>query len=138
MTRLQRYTLPSEVARIFIGYDRAFDNLSSYNLSAYPPYNFYPLDENKEKFCLEMAIAGFKKEDLNISVTSDHILKISGKKALKEEREYIHRGLSERNFERQFPLYKDLEVESAECEDGILKINIKNTPNKGDEVISIK
>ena len=86
---------------------------------SYPPYNIIRLSESET--VLEVAIAGFKEEEVNVVVEDDK-LKISGKKEAVDSSTYVHRGIGSRAFERTFALSKDTKVTKAEYADGILSI----------------
>ena len=138
MTRLERFNMPVEFRQMLIGMDRMFDDAFACQSQKYPPVNIY---EDGEQICIEMAVAGFNKKELSIHLSPDNTLSVKGKKELTEEqkeKEYIHRGLSSRSFEKKFTLNRDLEVFKSTCEDGILKIFITNIPHKDDTVIDIE
>jgi molecular chaperone IbpA len=86
---------------------------------SYPPYNIIRLSESET--VLEVAIAGFKEEEVNVVVEDDK-LRISGKKEGPDSSHYVHRGIGSRAFERIFTLSKDTKVTKAEYADGILSI----------------
>jgi len=113
---------------MFLGFEDAFNMLDHYSSkSEYPPYNIERVSDDKYK--LELAVAGFKKEDIDISIEKN-TLKIAGESA-KKDAEYIHKGLATRNFCRAFHLNKYMEVDKADMEDGILKINlVRNVPEE--------
>jgi molecular chaperone IbpA len=109
-----------------IGFDSLFDHFESlleYNESyhAYPPYNLVQVDE--ENFVIEIAVAGFNKEDLNMTVENG-ILIISTKQT-EDNRNVLHRGISHRHFKKQFRLADNVEVKSADLSDGLLTINLE-------------
>jgi molecular chaperone IbpA len=96
---------------------RTFNNSGS----TYPPYNIVRLSD--EKTVLELAVAGFKENELSISV-DDGTLKISGKKEDTLDVKYLYKGIGTRAFEKSFTLARDTKVEGAEYSDGILSIFI--------------
>lgn len=119
-----------------IGFDNIFDELLRVNAQQntnYPPYNIVKHDD--DHFSIELAVAGFKQGDIDI-VVEKNILTIKGVQAqdLTEvdpsvpnpvTREYLHRGISARNFVRPFTLAEHVEVLSASTADGILTINLE-------------
>ena len=113
---------------MFLGFEDAFKMLDHYSSkSEYPPYNIERVSE--DKYTLELAVAGFKKEDIDISIEKN-TLKIEGESA-KKDADYIHKGLASRRFTRAFHLNKYMEVDKADMEDGILKINlVRNVPEE--------
>jgi molecular chaperone IbpA len=107
---------------LFIGFDRFFDNYSSTSTS-YPPYNVVKLDE--DKFLIEIAVAGFGKNDIDIT-EQEGVLKVVGEhKEDRPEATYLHRGVAARKFVRMFNLHDDVEVEKADIHKGLLQIFLK-------------
>jgi len=108
-----------------IGFDRVFDQLDEFihhskKLPSYPPYNIRKEGNN---FTIEMALAGFSKDDIEVTVTED-ILTISSSKE-KPKKDEIYRGISDRKFTRNFSMADDIEVKSAELKDGLLTIKLE-------------
>ena len=123
-----------------VGFDNIFDQLSTlsrYETPNYPPYNIKKID--KENYQLEMALAGFSKEDIDVEV-KESILTISGKTSEKDDDNFVHRGIAQRAFKRQWTLAEHLEVDNAELIDGILLVQMKlNLPEeKKPRTIKIK
>jgi len=112
--------------RSVVGFDRLADLLDSASTEAasgYPPYNIERTAENAYR--IEIAVAGFKAEDLNIEV-KENLLTVQGRKAANDEaKRYLHRGLAERNFERRFQLADYVVVEDAQLANGLLAISLK-------------
>jgi molecular chaperone IbpA len=91
--------------------------------SGYPPYNIERTDENAYR--VEIAVAGFRPEELNIEV-KENLLTVQGRKAANEaERRFLHRGLAERDFERRFQLADYVVVTEARLADGLLSISLR-------------
>ena len=113
---------------MFLGFEDAFKMLDHYaSKSEYPPYNIERVSD--DKYTLELAVAGFKKEDIDISIEKN-TLKIEGESA-KKDADYIHKGLASRKFTRAFHLIKYMEVDTAKMEDGILKVYlVRNVPDE--------
>ena len=102
-------------------FDRIFTQYET--TSNYPPYNLISLTNTKS--LLEIALAGFRKEEVNV-YTEDGKLFIEGQKEDKEkETNYLHKGLAQRSFTRSWTLSEDTEVESVTFEDGLLKITLR-------------
>ncbi len=123
-----------------VGFDNIFDQLSTlsaYDTSNYPPYNIKKID--KEKYQLEMALAGFTKTDVIVEV-KENTLTISGKVSDKDTDNFVHRGIAQRSFKRQWSLVEHLEVTSAVLKDGVLKVDMKlNLPEeKKPKTITVK
>ena len=130
MGNLTRYTtadLPALMDRITknsIGMDEYFDRLFNLHESSsnYPPYNLVTVSEVESR--LELALAGFKKNEVNV-YTQDGKLFIEGQKEDKEtETNYVHKGLAQRSFTRSWTLADDTEVRSVDFEDGLLIIHL--------------
>lgn len=118
MTRLTTLNLP-EFHRSILGMDRLMNDFNRLDNSGYPPYNIESIGE--DKYQITLALAGFKREDLDITV-KEGLLTIEGKKAEieSEDREFIHRGIANRAFTRQWKLAEYVEVVDATMEDGLL------------------
>src|ERR1700759_4488847 len=91
--------------------------------SGYPPYNIERTDENSYR--VEIAVAGFRPEELSIE-GKENLLTVTGRKSANDEpRRFLHRGLAERNFERKFQLADYVIVTDANLADGLLSIALK-------------
>jgi molecular chaperone IbpA len=117
----------SPLYRSLVGFDRLADQLDAAArneaASGYPPYNIERTDENAYR--IEIAVAGFKPEELNVEV-KENLLTVTGRKAANDEaKQYLHRGLAERNFERKFQLTDYLVVVDADLSNGLLSIALK-------------
>jgi molecular chaperone IbpA len=116
----------SPLYRSVVGFDRLADLLQTASADAasgYPPYNIERVDENAYR--VEIAVAGFKPEELHVEV-KENLLVVQGRKAANDEsRRFLHRGLAERNFERRFQLADYVVVTSADLADGLLSIALK-------------
>lgn len=118
----------SPLYRSLVGFDRLADQLDAAArteaASGYPPYNIERTGENAYR--IEIAVAGFKPEELNVEV-KENLLTVTGRKAANDgdAKQYLHRGLAERNFERKFQLTDYLIVEDADLSNGLLSIALK-------------
>ena len=130
MGNLTRYTatdLPALIERInkySIGMDETFDRLFKQHetSSNYPPYNLIQVS-NVESL-LELALAGFKKEEINV-YTQDGKLFVEGQKEdVESSTNYLHRGMAQRSFTRAWTLSDETEVGSVTFEDGLLIIEL--------------
>jgi len=105
-------------------FDHQFDTL---NVSNYPPYNI--VKSGKNKYDIEVALAGFNKKDINVNV-EDGMLTIESVQS-KDEKEVedndgvLHKGISKRYFKRSFSIANDVEVKSAELKDGLLRVSME-------------
>ena len=110
----------------FLGFDHIFDQLDNIHQHAkdtYPPHNVVKDDEMK--YTLEIAVAGFKQEHIDIEV-KDHILTISGNRPQRREQNmYVHKGISARNWKKSFRLSEYTEVSGADLVDGILTVKLE-------------
>jgi molecular chaperone IbpA len=88
----------------------------------YPPYNI--VQEEEDKFYIEVAVAGFTEGEIELTLENS-VLTITGNKAHdldSKPKEYLHRGISYRNFQREFILGEHVEIKTAEHNNGILTI----------------
>jgi len=116
----------SPLYRSVVGFDRLADLLDAAGAetsNGYPPYNIERTDENAYR--IEIAVAGFRPEDLTIEV-KENLLTVQGRKAANDQaKRYLHRGLAERNFERKFQLADYVVVTDAHLADGLLSLSLK-------------
>jgi molecular chaperone IbpA len=114
----------SPLFRSTIGFDRLFDLAETAHRAAeetYPPYNIERLAE--DRYQISLAIAGFAPDEVSI-IAEQSVLTIEGGKAERTEREFLYRGISTRNFKRQFSLADYVQVRGASFENGLLKIEL--------------
>jgi len=115
----------SPLYRSVVGFDRLADLLDTAaadSAAGYPPYNIERTDENAYR--VEIAVAGFRPDELDIQV-KENLLTVTGRKAANDEpRTFLHRGLAERNFERRFQLADYVVVTEAALADGLLAISL--------------
>ncbi len=116
----------SPLYRSVVGFDRLaelLDAAGAETSNGYPPYNIERTDENAYR--IEIAVAGFKPEDLTIEV-KENLLTVQGRKVANDQaKRYLHRGLAERNFERKFQLADYVVVTDASLADGLLSLSLK-------------
>jgi molecular chaperone IbpA len=117
----------SPLYRSVVGFDRLQALLDAASTGAdasgYPPYNIESVGENAYR--IEIAVAGFKPDELHLEV-KENVLTVQGRKAANDEqRRFLHRGLAERNFERRFQLADFVVVTDAELKDGLLQVSLK-------------
>ncbi len=108
----------------FIGWNRELSRLNNAhrtNSQSYPPYDLLKLDE--DTYRLSLAVAGFSKNDINVSVENGS-LSIKGELTEVIDAEVVHKGIAGRKFTRTFALGEYMEVSSAELKDGMLTIDI--------------
>jgi molecular chaperone IbpA len=116
----------SPLYRSVVGFDRLADLLdaaTSEAASGYPPYNIERTADNAYR--IDIAVAGFKPDELEIEV-KENLLTVQGRKPANDEtRRYLHRGLAARNFERRFQLADYVVVTEANLADGLLSIALR-------------
>ena len=110
-----------------IGFDSLFERLfdmDSTRESGYPPYNIRKI--NEVQYVIELALAGFSKDDIEVEVT-DGQLAIRSKDNTKEEStdSFVHKGIAKRSFMRTFTLSDDIIVKGADLKDGMLIVDLE-------------
>ena len=127
MTNIQRYTannlseLMDKIARNSIGLDSYIDQVWGTTAQTYPPYNI--VQHNNHESSLEIALAGFKKKEVKV-YTEHGKLVVEGKKEEKKDTEYVHRGMAQRSFNREWQLTEDVEIKKVTFEDGLLTVDL--------------
>ena len=126
-----------------VGFDRVFDTLNRYvdnnvNSTGFPPYNIQKVGDFK--YQIDMALAGFSKDDIEGEVADGTLSVRSDKKEEPEDEFTYHRGISYRKFERKFTLAADLVVNGAKLENGMLTIDLERIvpDEKKPRLISVK
>lgn len=131
--RLTSDLLNSPLYKMSVGFDRLFDDMfanpSFASTGGYPPYNVAKITDNDGGVVYEivLAVAGFKEEDINITLENDQ-LHITGESPVLDHGdyyEYLHKGIAERKFTRSFKLAKHVEVKSANLDNGLLRIELE-------------
>jgi len=108
----------------FVGFDHLFDELDRVARHAndnYPPHNIVKVDDTN--YLIELAVAGFARDELEIEV-KDRSLRVSGKHQ-NRGRDYIHKGISAKKFDKTFRLSEYVQVNGADLKDGILAIGLE-------------
>ncbi len=130
MTNIRRYTaadlpqLMEKITRNSIGLDNYFDQFFNNDFnSSYPPYNLVQLNNHESK--LEIALAGFKKDELKVYTEFGKLYVEAVKEDKKEDGEFVHKGLAQRSFKRSWTLSDDTEIGSVSFEDGLLTVELK-------------
>jgi|TARA_B100000586_G_scaffold124490_1_gene89876 molecular chaperone IbpA len=117
----------SPLLRSSVGFD-VFDNIfdSVFNLNesntSYPPYNILKSDNN---YTISLAIAGFSKDEVDISIQENELVIKGVAKDQDNKIEFLHRGIAGRNFERKFRLADTIKVSDASYENGLLSIYLE-------------
>jgi molecular chaperone IbpA len=125
---LRSLDIPS-IHKFGIGFDTMFDELmratAQQSNTNYPPYNI--VKHSDDHFSIELAVAGFKEGDIDVQVEKNQ-LTVQGSKSISIDKpniEYLHRGISARNFVRNWTLADYVEVTGATVADGILTIDLE-------------
>jgi molecular chaperone IbpA len=110
--------------RLFHDMEKMLDSNISKTVSTFPPHNILKLDDNR--YIVELAVAGFSKGEIDITVDDGNLI-IKGEKEDKEnEGQYLHKGIGTRSFTKTLRIADTVEVKGAEFKDGILKIGLEN------------
>jgi molecular chaperone IbpA len=110
--------------RSTIGFDRLFDLLDETQRGVednYPPYNIERLAE--DRYQISLALAGFGPDEITITA-EQNVLTLEGRKAEKDQHEYLYQGISARPFKRQFNLADHVQVKNATFDNGLLRIEL--------------
>ena len=119
------------LAHTTLGFERFFDDVERLLASdvakvssSLPPHNILKLDESR--YVVELAVAGFSKDEIEITV-EDGSLTVKGDKKEKDtDVQYLHRGIGTRSFTKTLTVADTIEVKGAEFKDGILRIGLEN------------
>ena len=120
MARLSLFNSP-----LLLGFDeleRALDRVSKSSSDGYPPYNIERTGENDIR--ISLAVAGFAPDELSVTI-EDTQLVIRGKQDDDPDREFLHRGIAARQFQRSFLLAEGIQVLGADLDNGLLHISLK-------------
>ena len=135
----------NQLRPVTIGFDSMFDQFESmfegnyFNntpSTTYPPYNI--VKKTDELYDIEIAIAGYGKKDIAVEY-AQNVLSIKCVKKDKSETEHVlHRGISQRYFEKSFTINDDVEVKGAELKDGLLKVSLEKILPEGKKARTIE
>ncbi|MCV0394985.1 MAG: Hsp20 family protein [Rhizobiaceae bacterium] len=123
MTRMTPFSSP-----LLLGFEAMEKSLErvAKNGDGYPPYNIERLRANGqsgERLRIVLAVAGFSDQDLDVTVEENQLV-IRGRQTDETEREYLHRGIAARQFQRAFVLADGMRVKGAELKNGLLTIDL--------------
>ena len=114
-----------------LGFDRFFDeaerllNVDARSVtSSFPPHNIIKL--NDTHYLVELAVAGFSKEEIDISVDGGNLVIKGEKKENESKVQYLHKGIGTRSFTKTLTIADTVEVRGAEFKDGILRVGLEN------------
>ena len=110
-----------------VGFDSIFDRFFDMDLtrdSGYPPYNIRKI--NEAQYVIEIALAGFSKDDIEVELTEGNLAVRSKKEEeTNGEDSFVHKGIAKRSFLRSWTLSDDIIVQGADLKDGMLIINLE-------------
>ena len=126
-TNLSLFDNFNQLTPYAVGFDRMFNRLNDYashqtQSTGFPPYNIRKVADFE--YCIEMALAGFSKKDIEVEV-ADGVITIRSVKDNDESEDVIHRGISYRKFVRKFTIADDIVVKSATLDNGLLHISLE-------------
>jgi molecular chaperone IbpA len=134
MTTLEIRTLDlpafiNQIHRQSIGFDRMFEELNrtftnSRTDGNYPPHNVVKIDDTH--YVIELAVAGFNETEIDLEL-KENVLTVKGERTREGDasHEYLHKGISNRDFTRTFPLAEHIQVRGASVKNGILAIALE-------------
>ena len=112
--------------RALIGFDTMFNNMerrfANQITNNYPPHNVIKIDDNNYE--IQVAVTGFSKDEVTVEV-DQNVLIVTGGRDVEEEKQFLYRGLAQRNFVKHFPLAEHMEVLGAEQKNGVLTVKIE-------------
>ena len=135
--------VPSLSSPFLLGFDEIERVLDRVTIAAdgYPPYNIerLPRDErDPERLRITLAVAGFTREQLDVSIEENQLV-IRGRQQEDKTREYLHRGIAARQFQRTFVLADGIEVMGADLKNGLLSIDLaRPEPERVIKTIAIR
>ena len=124
MTRVSAFSSPLLLG--FEDLERMLDRVSKGSNDGYPPYNIERLPKTEargEIIRITLAVAGFTREQLDVSVEESQLV-IRGRQEDDKSRQFLHRGIAARQFQRAFVLAEGIEILGAELKDGLLSIDL--------------
>ncbi len=123
MTRMAPFSSPLLLG--FESMEKALERVVKSG-DGYPPYNIERIEahgKNRERLRITLAVAGFSEDDLDVSIEENQLV-IRGKQSDEGDRQFLHRGIATRQFQRSFVLADGMRVSSAELENGLLAIDL--------------
>lgn len=124
------YSFGRNVLLSSVGFDRFIDAIEEMSVGesvnkaqSYPPYNILKI--NERDYAIEIAVAGFRQDELDITATGNK-LTVVGKAKDQQTGEYLHKGIANRDFDHEFTLAETVVVRSADIQNGLLVIKLEN------------
>jgi molecular chaperone IbpA len=139
----QLETISKSLDPFTVGYDKFFVDLGDITkdmakkVQTYPPYNIKQI--NKNKYVIELAVAGFAKQDIEVTLDGNKLIVKGNAKEdnLKEEETYFFKGIANRGFERSFTLADKIEIKDADMVNGMLRIWLESLVQTQDAIKKI-
>jgi len=122
MNNLTRWEQYSPVSIGFEDMWKTLDAMAANPQTNYPPYNIIKLDEERQQ--LQLALAGYLKEDIEVAIEKK-VLNISVSKSYVTEGDYVHKGIAQRSFSRNWQLSDDTTIDEVTFIDGLLRVTLK-------------
>jgi len=123
MTRMARFDSP-----FLLGFDqveRLLDRVARSGVDGYPPYNVEEVEtETGALIKITLAVAGFSRDELSVSLEATQLI-IRGRQGDDGDRNFLHRGIATRQFQRAFVLAEGIEILGADLENGLLAISLE-------------
>ena len=119
----------------FDQFERTVDRISKLSSDSYPPYNIEQTSPNSIR--ITVAVAGFKKNELDVSLEGNQLQIRGVKEEDDRERIFIHRGIATRQFQRNFVLADGIEVREASMDNGLLYVDLSQ-PINNDQSVKIE
>lgn len=128
MSRVSLFSAP-----FLLGFDAFEERLDRLSKAAdgYPPYNIERqlIDNGDERFVISIAVAGFSQQELEVRIEDNQLI-VRGRQLDETDRQFLHRGIATRQFQRAFLLADGMQVENAALRDGLLIIEaLRPKPN---------
>lgn len=131
MTRMTLMSSP-----LLLGFEeieRLIERVGKGGADGYPPYNIERIgrsDAGPETLRITLAVAGFRREQLDVLVEDNQLI-VRGKQEDDQHRQYLHRGIAARQFQRTFVLAEGIEVRAADLENGLLTVDlVRHEPDR--------
>jgi len=138
---MQNYLIDPLYKRFFIGYNdmmKRVDDVAKYAINqTYPPFNVKKISNNQ--YVVELAVAGFEKEDIDIEVDRCVLTIKSNVKAKEETSDnWVYKGIALRNFTRNFNIAETVKVTKAEMVNGMLKVYLENIVPEEEKPVKVE
>lgn len=115
-------TVPKVISDAFVGFDKMFDKLTSFDAgSAYPPFNVIKLSD--DEFVIQLAVAGFTKDNLTVTEENNTLIVI-GDSLEDDKQTYVYKGIGMRKFTKRFALAEHMKVRDTWYENGLLSVAV--------------